>query len=87
MIEPKIGKFGLKDMTILPPKKGVCPICGTAHEACLPHNKDSLYYQYSFMQQHDRWPTWEDAMAHCSEDIRTQCTEILINLGAMEAKR
>jgi hypothetical protein len=35
-----------------------------------PHNKDSLYYQFRFHGVHGRWPTWEDAMAHCSEKVK-----------------
>jgi hypothetical protein len=33
----------------------------------MPHNQQSLYWQYWFYGQHGRWPTWADAMAHCSE--------------------
>lgn len=26
-----------------------------------------MYYQNQFYKQHKRFPTWNDAMAHCSE--------------------
>lgn len=73
--------LGLKDMTILPPAKGTCPECGVAHPAGAPHNRDSLYYQYKFMQQHDRWPTWADAMAHCSPEVKAKTIEVLKKHG------
>ena len=37
------------------------------HDAQDPHDRDSLYYQNQFYKQHKRFPTWSDAMAHCSE--------------------
>ena len=44
-----------------------CSVCGSIHDPGFPHNTRSLQYQYSFYAQYGRWPTWEDAMAHCSE--------------------
>ena len=49
---------------------GTCPECADAHTPDQPHNKQSLTYQYRFYNQHGRWPTWEDAMAHCSDAIK-----------------
>jgi hypothetical protein len=50
--------------------KGTCPICATAHEPELPHNQQSLAYQYKFYDENGRWPTWADAMEHCTEDMK-----------------
>ena len=55
---------------LLPAARGTCPECATKHDPEQPHNQRSLYYQYHFYNEHGRWPTWSDAMAHCSEDIK-----------------
>jgi len=55
---------------LLPPKPDVCQTCASDHEPEEPHNQRSLYYQYAFLGEHGRWPTWADAMAHCSEGMR-----------------
>ena len=47
-------------------KQGVCPECLMDHTPQAPHSKDSLYYQCTFYTKHKRWPTWEDAAAHCA---------------------
>ena len=55
---------------LLPNKPGTCPECASEHDPEQPHNQRSLYYQYRFYDEHGRWPTWADAMEHCSEPIR-----------------
>lgn len=57
-------------MQLLRPKEGVCPICAADHEPKMPHNQQSLYYQYRFYGIRGRWPTWADAAAHCDEQTR-----------------
>lgn len=57
-------------LTLLPAAPGRCEACATTHEPHLPHNAQSLHYQYHFYDQHGRWPTWADAMAHCDEPMR-----------------
>jgi hypothetical protein len=57
-------------MFLLPCAKDVCQECAVDHEPEQPHNQQSLYYQYKFYAEHGRWPTWEDAMAHCSPEIQ-----------------
>lgn len=49
---------------------GTCPMCAVAHDPGMPHNRDSLCYQYKFYDQHGRWPTWADAMAHCTPKVK-----------------
>ena len=71
----------IKDMKILPAKEGTCPICAVNHEPGFPHNKDSLFYQMSFYQQNNRYPTWKDAMAHCSEEMQKAWTDALKEKG------
>lgn len=79
----KVKEFGIEDMTILPPGPGKCPVCATAHAPEVPHNRDSLYYQMSFRQKHGRFPTWADAMSHCTEEVKAAWTEALSSRGIM----
>ncbi|WP_287194954.1 hypothetical protein [Syntrophothermus sp.] len=60
-----LGAFGL-----MPAAPGTCPECAVDHPPELPHNQQSLFFQYKFFNEHGRWPTWEDAMAHCSEEMK-----------------
>jgi len=69
------------DFMLMPPKPGVCQICATKHEPSEPHNQQSLYYQYRFYAEHGRWPTWEDAMAHCDEETKVAWKEALREHG------
>lgn len=58
-------------MTMLPPQGDVCQACAVKHDHDQPHNQQSLYWQYHFYSMHDRWPTWTDAMAHCTPEVKT----------------
>lgn len=51
-------------------RDGKCSQCAVVHEPDEPHDQHSLAYQYSFYAEHDRWPTWLDAMAHCTDEMR-----------------
>ena len=64
-------------MMLLPPPKDKCPICAVDHPPGDPHNAQSLYYQYRFYGVRGRWPTWADAIAHCSAWMQEQWTELL----------
>lgn len=61
--------------------EGTCPECAVAHDPAMPHNQQSLAYQYHFYDQHGRWPTWADAMAHCTEDVKEQWITALKERG------
>lgn len=71
----------LKEGTLLPPKDGLCPECAVAHQPEEPHNQQSLYYQMSFKKKRDRWPTWKDAIAHCTEEVQEYWTKSLAEKG------
>lgn len=58
-----------------------CQGCGTKHDAEMPHNRESLAYQYKFYDEHGRWPTWKDAMSHCTDGVRKVWTEALTARG------
>lgn len=72
-------KHGVILMDKTPP--GTCPMCAVKHDPQLPHNKDSLAYQYKFYDENGRWPTWKDAMSHCSEEMRNFWVEALRGKG------
>lgn len=63
---------------------GTCPECAVVHAPDQPHNRDSLTYQYKYYDQHGRWPTWEDAMAHCAPDIQAIWREELKARGILK---
>jgi hypothetical protein len=67
---------------IMPAPPGTCPECAVDHPPELPHNQQSLRYQYTFYAQHGRWPTWADAVAHCSPEMQAAWKQALINFGA-----
>lgn len=60
---------------------GECSQCGRVHEPDQPHDAASLPYQYSFHAEHDRWPTWKDAMAHCDQNVQDAWTTALRQRG------
>lgn len=62
--------FAGGQMTLLPPSADVCQQCSVKHEPEMPHNQDSLYWQYNFYFEHGRWPTWADALTHCTPQMR-----------------
>lgn len=68
-------------MMLLPPAEGTCPICAIKHEPEFPHNQQSIYYQYRFYEARGRWPTWADAVAHCTEQMKAYWKEALQNRG------
>lgn len=59
-------------MTLLPCSLDVCQECAVKHEPEMPHNAQSLYYQYRFYGNNGRWPTWDDAIEHCDETTKQQ---------------
>jgi hypothetical protein len=69
-------------LMLLPCKPDVCQECAVDHTPDLPHNNQSLYYQYHFYFKHGRWPTWKDAMAHCTDEMKAFWIEQLGKMGA-----
>ena len=57
-------------ISVKAPVPGGCRICGVVHAPDKPHDRDSLYYQNRFYRRYRRFPTWEDAMAHCTEEVK-----------------
>lgn len=71
----------MQDIRVIPPSPGSCPICATIHDPKEPHDRDSLYYQNRFRKKHKRFPTWEDAMAHCEESVKKDFRKRLARRG------
>ncbi len=72
-------KHGMTLLGNTPP--GTCPMCAVTHDPEMPHNLQSLAYQYKFYDIHGRWPTWADAMAHCSDEIKAYWCSALAERG------
>ncbi|HBV87055.1 MAG TPA: hypothetical protein DEF42_10480 [Desulfosporosinus sp.] len=66
VIEIDIAKEG----KLMPCAPDVCQECGVDHKPDMPHKAQSLYYQYKFYKEHGRWPTWEDALTHCTPEMQ-----------------
>ncbi len=71
----------VRELGLLPPAPNVCQQCAVDHDARMPHNQQSLYWNYRFYSQHGRWPTWEDALAHCSPEMQRQWVVALAEHG------
>lgn len=56
--------------SMLPPAPDKCQECAVEHTEKEPHYAHSLYYRTSFYLKNKRYPTWKDALAHCTEDVR-----------------
>lgn len=63
------------------PPADVCQECATAHAPEMPHNLQSLAYQFRFHARMGGGPTWADAMAHCAPEVRAIWTKELERLG------
>ena len=61
--------------------EGTCKMCAVKHDEAQPHNRQSLTYQYKFYDENGRWPTWKDAMSHCSDEIKKVWIETLTKKG------
>jgi len=75
---PHLGGFSLLRG---PFKEGQCHECAVVHDPDMPHNQESLFWQYHFMEKNGWWPTWTDAMAHCSPEMKKAWTEELAKHG------
>lgn len=67
-------------MTLLP-QPGVCQVCARDHPDHMPHDATTMFYSVKFMMDNNRNPTWHDAMAHCSEEIKAAWIKGLIDHG------
>ena len=71
----------IEGFQLLPAPPGTCPTCATKHEPEMPHDAQSLFYQYRFYSQRGRWPTWKDAIKHSPQEIREHFETELRSMG------
>ena len=71
----------IQEIKVVPPVPGSCKICATKHDPSEPHDRDSLYYQNQFYKKHKRFPTWNDAMNHCSAAVQEEYIKRLAKRG------
>jgi hypothetical protein len=57
-----------KPLQLMPAAPGTCQECAQKHAPDEAHDATSLHYAFWFLQKHGRSHTWEDAIAHCSEE-------------------
>jgi hypothetical protein len=70
-LKVEVREFGKPGgLQLLPTPPGTCEACAVKHDPAHPHNAQSLYYQYWFYAKEQRWPTWNDAMAHCDDAMK-----------------
>lgn len=72
-----------KEGKLLPCRPDVCPECAVKHEPEMPHDQQSLYYQYKFYHENGHWPTWENALEHCPKEVQDAWKNALRNEGIM----
>jgi hypothetical protein len=74
------GKETHKPMAwkVIPPPKDHCQVCGRKHPAEEPHDIQQIHYQTVFQAMVGRPATWADAMAHCSDKIKTHWKAVLV---------
>ena len=70
-----------EEIKIRAPGPGSCKLCATVHTPDQPHDRDSLYYQNWFRRRYKRFPTWADAMAHCTDKVKAEYTVKLAERG------
>lgn len=68
-------------MTLLPPAPDKCQVCAADHGPEEPHNPESLYWAMARNMEGKPSPTWEDALAHCDEDVQKASAEVLAKHG------
>lgn len=66
---------------LLPPSPDVCSMCAKDHEPELPHDWQTIYWQYAFRAEYDRWPTIDDAFSHCDDEMQEIWRQALLEHG------
>lgn len=71
----------VKPMMLLPPHKDLCQTCAVKHTPENPHDASSMFFLVKFKMENNRDGTWEDALAHCKDDIKNVWRRELKALG------
>lgn len=64
-----------------------CEQCGRVHSPKDPHDPYTSQYIALFWKTKDRLPTWQDALAHCTETVREEWRGELKRLGKYTTHR
>lgn len=77
-MEIKKGQF-----YVMPSPSDCCQVCGQKHPDEEPHDPTTLKYQMLFAANHPQGksPSWEDAMAHCEENVKERWRKFLAKVG------
>lgn len=67
--------------TLLPPAPDHCQVCAVFHEPGDPHNPQSLYWVVKRGLENREPPTWEEALAHCTVEMRDYWVGMLEERG------
>jgi hypothetical protein len=68
-------------MILLPPSPDKCQECAVKHEPGQCHDATSMFYGVKFKMDHGRSPTWKDAMAHCSDEVKKHWIKEISAMG------
>lgn len=68
-------------MMLLPPAPGFCQVCAVDHAPEEPHNPQSLYWATARHMKGLPPPTWKDALAHVTPELRARWVEELAAHG------
>lgn len=58
-----------------------CPECAEPHNPEEVHDAEGSVYRARFHMRHGRFPAWQDAFAHCSEELQLDYVLELVELG------
>lgn len=87
MAEPRVRVVEPSAMTLLPPSPGLCQTCAVDHDPTQPHNPDSFYWRTARHMAGEEPPTWDDALAHVSDEVHDWWAEQLAPHGVHVSRR
>lgn len=73
--------------TLMPAPPGVCSQCAKDHEPELPHDWQTLHWQYAFYAEYGRWPVIDDAFTHCTSEVHEAWRVLLLDHGVQITPR
>ena len=71
---------GLK-LRLLPPAPDCCQVCAHKHSPEEPHNAQSFYWATARSMERRPAPTWNEALEHCTPEMRAAWSEQLALRG------
>lgn len=79
--EPRVKHIPKSAWMVMPPAPDRCQVCAGDHTPEEPHNPQSLYWQTKAEIAGEPAPTWEIALAHVKEPLRSHWVEELRKHG------